>query len=350
MVGTVPRWSADGRAIVVPFNGEIFGIDTTGVRKPWLVVPEADYWQFHPSINADARVVYEGYRVSGKLFEEPLERFIETAPMDGGGKVKRLYDLPKQEHDPARPAWSPDGSQIAFKVKAERSWELDKVVVINAEGQVLSEHTPVPEYGPIRRVVWSNDGQRIAIWHHYRIGQHEHSAISTVNSDGTGEKLLFEAKATTSAPAWSSDGVRLYFAMWKAVSEIDPASGVEAELTDSVQILSLPSIGGKPEVILDLDVSNPGRIWDVQLSPNEEQVLYAVAPGNRFANLNVANADGTFRTELDSHFVGTAWAPDGQQIAVLDLDAGTVDLFTVLPDGIDLWTRTRHWINRNTQP
>jgi len=104
-----------------------------------------------------------------------------------------LIDL---TNDPAldnSPAWSPDGTRIAFS--AERTG--GDVYLMDPDGSHVEQLTEHPEYdgGP----VWSPDGQFI-LFATRRTGL---LGIWVMRADGTGETLLYDSPDEDLMMAWT---------------------------------------------------------------------------------------------------------------------------------------------------
>jgi Tol biopolymer transport system component len=125
------------------------------------------------------------------------------------------------------PAWSPDGTRIAFighnGLIADQDYY--SLRLVNPDGSGLTEITPVTWFY-MDGVTWSPDGTRIA----FTMG----GDIWVVRADGTGSTRL-TTYAGALAPAWSPDGTRIAFGTrGNSIMEI-PADGGEPTLMSSGQ-------------------------------------------------------------------------------------------------------------------
>jgi hypothetical protein len=132
--------------------------------------------------------------------------------------------------DDLEPAWSPDGTRIAFvtfrhdprqlvfdgSVGPAGSTEL-YVSNIDGTGQLRLTNSPGSEGGPTQTGIddndgeslpsWSPDGTKIAVASN-RDGNWE---IYVVNADGSGSQRLTNNPATDLRPRWSPDGTKIAF-------------------------------------------------------------------------------------------------------------------------------------------
>ncbi|HEX6060208.1 MAG TPA: Ig-like domain-containing protein [Gemmatimonadaceae bacterium] len=121
-----------------------------------------------------------------------------------GMQMRRLTSMPGIEQEPA---WSPDGTRIAFSATGEDG-RLD-IWVVNVDGSGLANLTAgmdawVASHAP----AWSPDGERIAFATSF---DGIAGAIWTMRADGSDRVQLVGDVAHGLAPSWSPDGARIAF-------------------------------------------------------------------------------------------------------------------------------------------
>jgi Tol biopolymer transport system component len=147
---------------------------------------------------------------------------------------KNLTRLSAQGAYDVSPTWSPDGKRIAFQSMRDstgydgvNSWLDPEIYVMNADGtnQVrLAEHLGHNDYTP----AWSPDGRRIA----YVSDAIDHTHIYLINTDGTNRVQLTSGDHENYDPAWSPDGSRIVFSRDRDLFVVD-ADGTHLTLLTS---------------------------------------------------------------------------------------------------------------------
>ncbi len=117
-----------------------------------------------------------------------------------------LRRLTTSEANDRSPAWSPDGTRIAFAFNRDGRY-YRSIYVMNADGSGVERLTnnSAHDVGP----AWFPDGARIAFASD-RDGNG--SDIYVMDADGSGVKRLTNNSAYDWDPAWSPDGARIAFA------------------------------------------------------------------------------------------------------------------------------------------
>lgn len=139
-----------------------------------------------------------------------------------------------------QPAWSPDGTRLAFT--SHRDGDESDIWVMNTDGSQPRNLTPDPLPGTWEefRPAWSPDGQRIA----FASNRGGDVDIWTMRADGTDFRRITSTEDFDTEPAWSPDGQSIVFRRSNPVQGSDlmivPAEG------GAVRRLSLPGEQRQP--------------------------------------------------------------------------------------------------------
>jgi Tol biopolymer transport system component len=270
---------------------------------------------------------------------------IITMDADGTDRV----NLTQGAFDAESPAWSPDGTRIAFSTIAgsPSGCRTGDVYVMNADGSDMTPLTTsafgVAAYDP----TWSPDGSEIAFTR-----EHWDAACTSgdidiwkMSADGSGQVLLTAGAnafgpAFDGEPAWSPDGDRIAFR-----SDRD-----NADWAYSHQIYTMDPDGANVTQVTHLElntfVDNSKPAW----SPDGEQIAFERQQGHpdppagqsRWQIWRI-NEDGTGETGVTANSflanMDPAWSPDGQRILFANhFEKPTGfdnDLYAINPDGTD---------------
>jgi Tol biopolymer transport system component len=188
---TCGRGTPIAYASMVNGNAEIYSINSTGTGG-------ATRLTIHPAADAEPAWSPDGSRIAFRSDRDGNDE-IYVMNADGSNPVRLTLEA---AHD-GSPAWSPDGEQIAFV--SDRDGEQKVYVMSSSAGGDLS---PTNQVGT--DPAWSPDGQRIAF---------SAGAIYVMNFDGSSVTRLTnpfvgvqgQMQEHDSNPAWSPDGASILF-------------------------------------------------------------------------------------------------------------------------------------------
>ncbi len=247
------------------------------------------------------------------LYREP--RSFDLALIAADGSVRSLLS-PEPDGGTGRivgaPAWSPDGTSIAFwlvqdpEARPEEPSGLYAIDLRDGELRLVLE-TPLS----IWDIAWSPDGRRIAfLGADPRQGGTElemPASIYTVAPDGSDLQQL-PIEGPVRELDWSPDGSRLVISRLAA----DPFEDrLEGRLGQDLFAVDL-------ETGAETRLTEDGRSWDPAWSPDGSQIAF-VSGSPRLHALFVVGADGSDRrrlTDPDGTDGSPTWSPDGEWIAV----------------------------------
>jgi TolB protein len=244
-----------------------------------------------------------------------------------GTDPRRLTWSPGFEE--GNPAWSPDGTQIAFSSSRESFGE---IMIMNADGTNPRRLTKRGGVSP----AWSPDGSRLAFSREIR-----GSDLYVMNADGSHEQQLTFTDVPGSVtlifgPAWSPDGTQIV-----CVVDFNPDQEFFGETTIHIFDVGeiLPVEGNDISPMQPLP--SPGSPYNdsPKWSPDGTQIVFsAVLRGHR--DIFVVNANGTNLQQLTQteHYdeFAPAWSPDGTQIIFQANPDGQWDIFVIKADGNNL--------------
>jgi Tol biopolymer transport system component len=223
------------------------------------------------------------------------------------------------------PAWSPDGTKIAFVTGTPTtSFE---IYTLNADGSNRTQLTNNTAYssGP----AWSPDGTKIA----FEISRDRGNTyeLYTMNADGSNQTPLRSPGTSGTAgvsPAWSPDGAKIAFA-----TNRDRDGGFRDE------IYTMNADGSNQTRLTNNTSSDSGPAW----SPDGSKIAFSTDRDRNYYAYEIytMNADGSNQTRLTNDGVNAGsprWSPDGTRIAFettgdTDPFAFRYEIYTMNADG-----------------
>jgi Tol biopolymer transport system component len=216
------------------------------------------------------------------------------AMTDEGSQLQRLTNTPEDE---TSPAWSPDGTKIAYVL------DRNAIYVSDSDGSNPVRLTPAGVYDD--DPAWSPDGKRIAFSREdVQLG----SQIYVMNADGTDPRPITvhgneHSDAINVEPSWSPDGKQIVFTanrdvIWSGAGM--PPLGIYLMQADGTQRQLL--FGGDSSIgNADWSPVTPTIIFQ---APDVEQGLISI------------QTDGSQLMSVleDDKAANPSWSPDGTKI------------------------------------
>jgi len=143
--------------------------------------------------------------------------------------------------DPApdfQPAWSPDGTVIAFVSLHTDVSHFDQIFTVDPLTDERKQLTHVDGGNP-QAPAWSPDGTRIAF--HVVYGGALDAELFVMNADGSELVQLTDDASDDSSPAWSPDGSRIAFVRDGRVMTMDPDGGDVEPVTPATMLAFDPA-------------------------------------------------------------------------------------------------------------
>jgi TolB protein len=217
----------------------------------------------------------------------------------------RLVNLTQNPAADFMPAWSPDGSRIAF-ISSRNNQSL-QIYVMNADGSEVQQITN-SDLIPLHRPSWSPDGKRIVFDAQNPDGT---DGIFIVDLDNREITNLINDQSHNLDPDWSPDGTQIAFS-----SDRDGLNEYDFDI-----------------YTLDLSTNNVHRLTkelareaQPDWSPDGSQIAFSRFSENRAPYICIINPDGSNLKELlsvntEEGGTSAAWSGDGTRIAFQDLRA-----------------------------
>ena len=237
----------------------------------------------------------------------------------------------RRAHNAWQPAWSPDGTRLAF-VHKQFPDDDNEIWVMNADGtnwRNLTDNNSA-DYQP----AWSPDGTKIA----YVSNQSGNNDIWVMNGDGTGHRNLTNHASFDSLPAWSPDGTRIAFSSKPDGGDFD--------------IWVMNHDGTAAHNLHDNNDDELRPTW----SPDGTQIAFVHnpdEPGQTDDDIWAMDTDGTNWENLtnnDGEDIDPAWSPDGTRIAFASDRGGNNDIWVMRRDGTNPRNLTNTADQHETQP
>jgi Tol biopolymer transport system component len=223
-----PAWSSDGTRIAFTSDqdevggfSDIWVMDADGSNQTNLTktpdTPDADnFHEYQPSWAPSSSQIVFVKEVPGQVFSEQPDIFV----MDTDPTTDDAINLTDTDASESDPAWSPDGTKIAFAGVRNQGWE---IVTMDPNGQNEFILTGDSFEGDDHAPDWSPDSTKVVFMKQSQVGGCcEPWEIWGVNSDGSGDTNLTNHPADDMGPSWSPDGTEITFTSTRNATEEEP--------------------------------------------------------------------------------------------------------------------------------
>jgi Tol biopolymer transport system component len=224
-----PAWSSDGTRIAFTSDqdevggfSDIWVMDADGSNPTNLTktpdTPDADnFHEYQPSWAPSGTQIVFVREIPGQVISEQADIFVMDTDPTTTDDANNLTQTDASEIDPA---WSPDGTKIAYAGVRNSGFE---IVTMDPDGQNETILSGDSFEGDDRAPDWSPDSTKVVFMKQSQVGGCcEPWEIWGVNRDGSGDTNLTNHPSDDMGPSWSPDGTEIIFTSNRDATQEEP--------------------------------------------------------------------------------------------------------------------------------
>lgn len=274
---------------------------------------------------------------------------VEPSPSGEGDVFTLETAAPEASVEPTAPsAVPPSGGVIAYGARVGGQWDIYTTVVDTAETFRLTS-TPGDDWAP----AWSPDGSRIA----YLSGQTGTSQVWVMNRDGSDQQQATQwaGPGEVFYTTWLPDSSQLIVTVADNAAGVarlisqpldggpasdytEPWSGV-ASFSGSGEMAYTVRSNGQTDIVLDAgstrSITTTGRDEDIpSINRDGTGIVYQVGdPGGRSIEIYDLTTDTARQLPQVGDDSNPVWSPDGERIAFVSENGAQAEIYLVGADG-----------------
>jgi Tol biopolymer transport system component len=308
-------WTPDGRFVVFTTQGDLWRVRVEGGEPEKLL---AGHDTELPAVALKGRrLAYTQAVYNTNIWRLPL-----ADPTHASGTPERLVSSTRSQR---YPAFSPDGSRLAFESTRSGSVEIWTCAAAGSDPLQLTSFGG-PQTGSPQ---WSPNGAQI-VFDSRAAGD---SALYAIGPEGGPPRRLDTGVFDSSTPAWSPDGRFIYFSGAVGTTaqifrhRAEGGGGAAVQITTQGGFYPRPSPDGR-RVYYTHD-SERSEIWSVSVDGGDEQLVSGVPPrSSKWQTDWLVNASGIYFLDGD---------PPRPGIHFLDFATGRTKRLADIPGRPEAW-------------
>ena len=222
----------------------------------------------------------------------------------GADSLQRTVIVSRPPFVAEEPAWSPDGSRIVFQARHLRGGFGRDLWIVRADGTEAPRRIQRVPHDDLRPS-WSPDGSRIAfVSNRATGGPIDHDELNSVRPDGKGLRRFTRNLLRDSSPSWSPDGSLIAFDSARRPGVLNS------------ELWTMRTDGSRERRVQPASDPSGSQVWSDHTpswSPDGNWLVYASDDTFYSVNVLIVRPDGSDKIDLtpgtQSYDFDPAWQP-----------------------------------------